>query len=138
MQKFKSKLSAPVPDDWFAKDSYTLLSPDGQANIIMSSEPLDPSIDTEAYAHVQGDLLRKEFPGYREFIFEPTQIFGGRSGWLRRFEWKPPDGEPVVQIQLYYAENGRGYTATATTRAIDIKRFELDLRLVLGGLRIEP
>jgi hypothetical protein len=103
----------------------------------MSSEPLDLDIDTQAYAQVQGDVLRDEFPGYREFVFEPTQIFGGRAGILRRFEWKPPDGEPVIQIQLYYVEHGRGYTATATTLAIYAKRFELDLRLVLGGLRID-
>lgn len=137
MQKFKSQLSAPVPNGWFAKDSYTLLSPDGQANVIVSSEPLSPEIDTRAYAQIQGDLLRKEFQGYREFVFEPTEIFGGRSGYLRRFEWAPPNSASIVQIQIYYVENGRGYTATATTRAADAKRFELDLRMVLGGLRIE-
>lgn len=138
MQKFKSQLSAPLPEGWFAKDSCTLLSPDGKANVIISSEPLASDIDTRSYAQIQGELLYNEFPGYREFVFESTEIFGGHSGYLRRFEWIPPDSEPVIQIQLYTVENGRGYTATATTLASDAKGLELDLRLILGGLRLEP
>lgn len=137
MQRFKPQLTAPLPEGWFAKESITLLAPDGQANIIASSEPLDPSIDTDRYAEVQGELLRKEFPGYREFAYEPAQMLGGRRGFIRRFEWTPPDGVPVTQIQLYYAENGRGYTATATTPSTAFERFELQFRQLLGGLQLD-
>ncbi len=115
MSRFRPQISAWLPDGWFAKESITLLAPDGQANVIVSSEPLDPSIDSYRYAEVQGTLLRQEFPGYRELVFEPTEMLGGRRGYLRRFEWKPPDGVPVTQLQMYYTEHGRGYTATATT-----------------------
>jgi hypothetical protein len=113
----------PLLESWFAKESVTLLAPDGQANVIASSEPLDPGIDTQTYANVQGDLLRREFPGYREHSFEPFPAFG-RQGLLRVFEWSPPDGVTVTQMQMYFAEDGRGYTATATTVATQFARFE--------------
>lgn len=129
-----------MPEGWFVKEAITLLDPEGQANVIASTEPLDPNIDAQWYAEVQGDLLRRGFREYREFYFGPTRVFGGRQGYMRRFEWTPPEADavPVTQLQLYYAENGRGYTATATTPTSQIQRFELLLRQILGGLRIEP
>ena len=134
--EFRGKLTAAIPEDWFAKESTTVLAPDGQANVIASSEPLDPGIDTDQYASVQGDLLRTEFPAYEEKAFDQVEIFGGRTGYLRHFQWTPPDGEPVTQLQLYYAQNGRGYTATATTPATAFPARELLLRQILLGLRI--
>lgn len=135
--RFRPQLNASLFEGWFAKESITLLAPDGQANVIASSEPLTAEIDTEQYANIQGDLLRKEFPGYHEFQFGPTEVFGDRRGYMRRFQWTPPDGVPVVQMQLYYSENGRGFTATATTPSSQVDRYELDLRQTLGALRIE-
>jgi len=137
VQPFKPRLTALLPEGWFAKESVTLLAPDGQANVIASSEPLDPTIDTTQYATVQGDLLRKEFSGFREFAFEPAKWLGGRQGYIRRFEWTPSDGVPVTQIQLYYAESGRGYTATATTPSTQFERFEMEFRLLLDGLQLD-
>jgi hypothetical protein len=137
MPRFRPTISAPLLDGWFAKESLTLLAPDGQANVIASSEPLDPDIDTEKYASVQGELLRTDFPGYRELALEEADIFGDRKGVIRRFEWEPPDGVPVTQIQIYYAERGRGYTATCTTPSTAFPRYEFDLREVLDGLMIE-
>jgi hypothetical protein len=125
----------PMPDDWFGKESLTLLAPDGQANIIASSEPLDPGIDTERYAQVQGDLLANEFPHYHQHSFEPFPAFG-RRGWIRVFEWQPPDGVHVTQMQVYYAENGRGYTATATTPSTQFDRFEWQFKVVLSDIAI--
>jgi hypothetical protein len=133
---FKPQLTAALPAGWFAKESITLLAPDGQANVIASSEPLDSTMDTERYASVQGELLRQEFHAYRELAFGRLLLFGGREGYMRRFEWTPPDGVPISQMQLYYAESGRGYTATATTPASQSPRFELLLRQILGALRI--
>lgn len=137
MQRFKPQITTPLPEGWFAKESITLLAPDGQANLIASSEPLDAGIDAQQYAEVQGDLLRQEFEGYREFRFEPTQLLGGRQCYLRHFEWSPPDGAPVTQIQLYYAEDGRGYTATATTPSAQFDRYAFRLRQILDGILIE-
>jgi serine/threonine protein kinase len=112
-----SQLSVELPPGWYIKESWTLLAPNGQANVIVSSEPLDPSIDVTRYATIQGDLLRREFPGYVEHGFQPFAFASGQQGYRRDFEWTPPDGVCVRQVQLYYAGGGRGFTATATTPA---------------------
>ena len=135
MDRFERRVSVPLLESWYAKESVTLLAPDGQANVIASSEPLDPEIDTQTYADVQGDLLRREFPGYREQSFKPFPAFG-RQGFLRVFEWSPPDGVTVIQMQMYFVEDGRGYTATATTPATQFARFERIFGLILNDISI--
>lgn len=137
MQKFKRQLTAPLPEGWFAKESITLLAPNGQANVIASSEPLDPAIDTNLYAQVQGDLLRKEFPRYREFASEPARMLAGKNGYMRHFEWTPAGGDAVTQIQFYYAEEGRGYTITATAPSTQFERFEVQFRQLLVGFALD-
>jgi hypothetical protein len=132
----RSTICVSKPVDWFARESLTLLAPDGGANVIVSSEPLDPTIDSGAYAHIQGELLRTEFPEYREHSFESRQVFSGRPGFLRRFSWQPANEEPVTQIQLYFAEGGRGYTATATSPTDDFPDYELVLLELLNSLQI--
>ena len=77
-----------------------------------------------------------EFPGYEEKSFDRMEVFGGRPGYLRHFQWTPPDDVPVTQLQLYYVESGRGYTATATTPTDAFPARELLLRQILLGLRI--
>ena len=130
----KSVIRARVPDAWAWKESITLLAPDGRANVIASSEPLDPTIDAAQYAEVQGELLRTEFDEYEEVDFGPRLIFGGRAGYSRTFLWTPDKADRIAQLQLYYAENGRGYTATATTPAADFERYERQLRECLDDL----
>ena len=95
---------------------------------IASSEPLDPTIDSTQYATIQGELIRKEFPGFTEHSFGPMALFGDQSGYERRFSWTPPDGVRVHQIQIYFSQAGRGYTATATTPATQLDRYEAELR----------
>jgi hypothetical protein len=124
-----------LPPDWFYKESITILAPDGGANVIASSEPISRDLDTDSYARVQGDLLKKEFPGYLELSFEPTELLGG-PGWLRVFEWNPPDGSPVSQMQVYGVKDGRGFTATATTTLDRYGDFEIVFRDVLQGLSL--
>jgi tetratricopeptide (TPR) repeat protein len=136
MQVFKPQISAGLPAGWFAKESMTLLAPDGKANVIASSEPLEPGISTETYADVQGQLLEAEFPGYREFSFEWVSLLGGRQTRLRRFEWVPPDGEPVTQVQIYYVQEGRGFTTTATTPSANYQTVAIQLREVLEHVAI--
>ena len=135
MTYFDASLSAGLPEGWFAKESITLLAPDGNANVIASSEPLDPSISTEHYTTVQGDLLAKEFPGYQQHTLEQMTIFEDRTAFRRDFEWTPPDSVPIRQIQLYYAESGRGYTATATTPTEYFAEYEMVLAAALRSLR---
>jgi hypothetical protein len=132
----RSTVRCPVPDGWFEKQSVTLLAPDGQANVIASREPLDPSMDTEHYASVQGDLLRKEFPGYREHAFTLVPLSAGPA-YLRLFSWTPPDGVAVVQQQVYFARGGAGYTATATAPQHAAERFTALFDQVLRRLEFD-
>ena len=64
-------------------------------------------------------------------------MLGGRQCYVREFEWKPQDGVPVTQIQLYYTEDGRGYTATATTPSSHFPTVAVELRQLLSGLTID-
>lgn len=138
MPRFRPSLSAQIPDGWLAKESLTLIAPDGLANIIASSEPLGPETDLKAYAEAQEELLAREFPGYTQYSFEPMEVLGGgREGFVRRFEWFPPDSGLVMQMQFYYVENGRGYTATATAPSSEFERYEFVLLDVLEGLLLE-
>jgi hypothetical protein len=130
------RLVGALPPGWFGKESLTLLAPDGQANVIASSEPLDPGLSTQQYAEIQGDLLRKEFSRYTEYSYDPVELLGGRQGYRRVFEWTPPDGVTVVQAQLYHADGGRGYTATATTPSTEYERFRDRLGDVLAALQL--
>jgi hypothetical protein len=129
-------LEGSPPDGWLFKESVTFLAPDGGANVIASSEPLDESVTGEEYAQVQGELLRREFPNYVEGEFRQLTVFGERAGYYRSFQWFPPDGNPVVQHQIYFVEGGRGYTATATTSLERSDAYEGDLLRVLESLRI--
>ena len=136
MDPFVRRISMGIPTGWYAKESLTVVDAHGQANVIVSSEPLDPSIDSARYAAVQGELLDREFVGYYEESFEAATVFGGRSGFIRRFGWTPSDGVPVRQIQVYVAEEGRGFTATATTPLTSVARFETIFTEVIGSLDI--
>ena len=51
-------------------------------------------------------------------------------------QFHPPDGVAVTQMQAYYAENGRGYTTTATTPSTQFDRFEWAFNMVLSDIAI--
>lgn len=138
MARFTPTINTPVPDGWFVKQSITLLASDRQANIIASSEPLDPPIDTERYAAAQGELLSKEFPGYIEHDAGWQTLDNGEQVIRRRFSWEPPDGVRVTQVQMYAAAGGTGYTATATTPTSEFDRHHLVIATVLQGLVFNP
>lgn len=117
------EIQPDCPPGWFRKTSVTLLAPDGQANVIASSEPLDATIDNERYAAVQLDLLQREFPHFAEHASGRLDLGGIGAIW-RQFSWTPPDGVSITQLQLYAVTNGRGHTATATTPTASWNRFE--------------
>jgi hypothetical protein len=137
MDRFRPTLSAVAPRTWSSKESLTLLHPDGKANVIVSSEPVGPSVDLRQYAGGDRLLERGELEGYEELAFEPRLVFGGRSGLIRRFRWVPDNAGPVTQVQIYHVDGGRGYTATATTPTAGFAEFELELMDILDGLRID-
>jgi len=125
-----------LPPEWLVKESITVLAPDGYANVIASSEPLDLEISVEKYATVQGELLRTEFPDFQELDFGQTTVFGDKTGFMRRYQWRAPDKGMVSQVQIYYAADGRGYTATATVPSGELSRYEQVLFEIIAGLQI--
>ncbi len=134
-QRYQGTIRADVPAGWFVKESITLLAPSGQANVIVSSEPLDPTLTSEQYATAQGELLRREFPGYVEHRFDRTQVFG-MDGYLRQFEWSPPSGMRVAQVQAYATRAGRGFTATGTAPATVAAEHTRTFLAVLRSIEI--
>jgi tetratricopeptide (TPR) repeat protein len=136
LTEIEPKLRVVIPDGWYYKESITLLSPDGRANVIASAEPLDQGVTTHEYAAKQGELLHEEFPQFEEMSFNETELFGGLQGYERLFAWTPPDGEPVTQMQYYATENGRGYTATATTETKNYDDLRVTLQQAMRTLRV--
>jgi hypothetical protein len=119
------------------KESLTVLAPYGQANVIVSTDVIDPRMSTEEFASSQGDQLRAEFPGYEELEVSPHS-FAGMPGILRRLRWQPPDGVPVLQLQLYaLPEPGRSLTATATTAHAAATLTEPQLLEILDSISID-
>ncbi len=131
-------VSLEIPADWFWKESFTLLAPDGSANVIASTEPLDPGISLDQYAEIQGDLLSKEFPQYQQFRFEPAMIEGVAEARLREFAWTPDDGERIHQIQVYAVRDSRGITATATTPESAWEPNRHHLQQAIFSLVVDP
>ena len=139
MTWFQGSIAAALPDGWYAKESLTVLAPDGQANVILSSEPLDASIDARRYAEVQGELLAREFPRYTEIGRGDTALTGGIPAGWRQFRWSPPDGLPVTQLQLYAVPvPGRGYTATATSSDAHWAGYAELLRFIVFQVVLRP
>jgi hypothetical protein len=130
-------LSIGVPDRWDYKETFTIFTPDRQANILFSSESLSESVTTEEYAAVQGDLLEREFPGYRQISYEEFSLLDAGVAWLRVFEWSPPDpGPPVTQMQVYYVASGRGITSTATASSMHFPEVQPNLLDVLRSIAV--
>jgi hypothetical protein len=109
-----AEMSIEVPDGWYYKESVTIVAPDSQSNIILSSEWLDESLTGNEYAEIQADQLERGFPGYRQLSYEEFALPEDGVAGLRVFEWNPESGPPVTQMQLYYVIPGRGITSTAT------------------------
>lgn len=132
-------ITLAVPSGWFYKESHLLIAPDGDVNVVASSEPLDPSMDSKAYAQAQGVLLETEFPGFWQYGGLQALHVDGSSGaaWLREFGWTPADGEPVRQLQIYAVRTGRGMTATASTLACTYPRHRDSMIRVLRSLVID-
>jgi hypothetical protein len=132
MTTFTSQVALPLPDGWVGRETIAVQSPDGQANVIASSEPVAPETTGEEYAELVGrSLTEQELPGYRELSFERADE---GDHWLRTYEWEPAESPSITQTQLYYVDDGRGYTVTATMATSERPRFELQLDLLLRSL----
>jgi hypothetical protein len=136
MRALRPGLAVGLPEGWFGKESLTVLAPDREANVIVSSETVDDDLETVAYATNQGALMREECAGYEELSFAPVDVFSGRAGWERTYRWTAEGGDDVTQIQVYYVARGRAYIATATTLSEIFDDVEPTLREVLASVRL--
>lgn len=135
---FEPRLRAlHVPPGWETREEISLLAPNGRANVLASSVPLEKPLTTEEYASLHSEQMPIEFRGYKEASFEPAQLLGDKSCWVRDFKWDPPDtAGSVRQLQVYHSDGKRGYTATVTALVADFLEQEAELLQVLRGLRI--
>jgi hypothetical protein len=133
-----SWLSLALPAGWVWKESITLVAPDGMANVIASTEPLDVDTTLEVYVDAQTALLQREFPEFHQYRLEPFLLPGGIDARLREFAWTPPEGERVRQVQLYAVREGRGITATATTPESTLGVHRDRLVEAVASLVIDP
>jgi hypothetical protein len=125
-----------VPPGWSFQQSTTLFAPHGDASIIASSEPLDPSMDTERYAAVQLGLLQREMGDFLELASGRLLLGDAVPARWRQFRWTPPDGVSVTQLQVYAAAGGRGATATATTPSTEWDRYESLVHDVMRSMHV--
>jgi hypothetical protein len=128
-----------MPPGWSLRESLTVTSPGGDANVIFSSERLQPPISAWDYMINGYDLLASEFSGFVSRGFEQFSIEGVTGEVYRHvFEWEPPEegSRPVVQMQLYAVRQARGFTATATTTADRIDELGSVLVGILSSLII--
>jgi hypothetical protein len=133
MKTYKPKLTAMLPDGWIGRESITLLAPTGNANVIASSDEVNPTLNTKDYADAQVAQARAEFPGYRQLMLKEFRVFGGLPGYIHQFEWESDKGT-VRQTQLYYVANGTVWYATATATSIAYEQVQGQLLEVLSGL----
>jgi hypothetical protein len=134
---FPTRLEIPRYDGWGGRWSATLTAAGGRANLVATTEPIDPSIDPRQYADAQAEPVEREFDDYVELSFEAALVFGGRPGYLRRFEWRSDIGR-VRQMQAYYTWNGRAYLMTGTALAEGFEEVEESLNALMAGVTIGP
>lgn len=129
-------VAADVPAEWQWKESVTIVAPDQQTNVIASSEPMPAGMDLRGFADSQGELLRSQLPGFAEVDLSPSPAFGQADGFVRTFQWNPPESLPVTQIQIYAVVSGRGYTATATATTDTFGAAKPALLALLASLTV--
>jgi len=136
--RVSSSIGGEIPTGWLWKETMTLLAPDGTSNVIASSEPLPDGVDAAAFARSQGELLYRTLPAYAELDFSPSAAFGTPDGFVRTFEWAPPEGQPVTQVQIYAVVGNRAYTATATAEKQSFPAARTALLEVLRSVVARP
>lgn len=112
--RISSRISVTLPEGWLWCDSLQLVSPDGDAQIRATTEPLPDNVGLADFVQQRGDLLRRDCPGFEEHRLEPVVLRGGVPGSLREYSWNPEEGQRVRQLQVHAQVGARVVTATAT------------------------
>ena len=132
-----SRLRTRVPEGWSVLESWTLMAPDGQTNVVVSREPLPPGVGPEQYAQGRGNRLAAEFPQYQQHVLTVLPLATGPA-YARLFSWAPPGGARIVQVQVSATAPGTGFTATATAPAASFEALAEVLDGVVRSLEFDP
>lgn len=127
----RGRLHAVAPDGWSVTESWTLRAPGGQAEVVLTREPLPPDLGTEQYAQGRGDRLAAEYPQYQQHVLTVLPLASGPA-YARLFSWTASGGTRVLQVQVCATAPGAGVTATGTAPAAS---FESVADVLDGVLR---
>lgn len=129
------RLSAPR--DWAARGSCTIDDPSGEANVHVRYGRIDRTLTSEQYAAEQAALLEDDLPEY-ELLGAGTLTVGlnRRVCAYLRFAWTTPHEATTEQIQVFFAEAGFGFVATATSHRMLFRRFEHEFDLIFRAIEV--
>jgi hypothetical protein len=130
-----------LPESWTVtgegEDSIDITAADSRAIVRVK---IDYSFENDALRlakETEKRMLRR-FNAYRQLSLESAQAFGNEQGYVRRFQWRNKEiAEDIILIQVYYVENGYGFTATAGARASNFEKLKPQLQQILDNLRIK-
>ena len=131
--RFRSRLTASVPEGWLLSESIELMSPDEAVSVLGTATLVSPETTLEQYAEQVAAELREHVPGYEELSLETVDV-GGRPAMIRNLRWTPEGGKPVSELQMYTVADGRALLAIARPRG---DMVEADLRALLAGIQLE-
>jgi hypothetical protein len=86
-------------------------------SLVVDSEEVGPDSTAETYAALVTARLRA-LPGCSPLESEDVDLHGVPAS-ISSFTWEPTPGGVLRHVQLSWVENGRGWSASATTRAQD-------------------
>lgn len=136
--RFRPGLTALIPEGWVVRESIQLASAEQNAYVVASVDVLARGTTAEQYAGQYEEQLRRRLPGYEEVLVETVELPQARSGFLRKFRWAPPEGEPITELQMYVVENGRVIVSTARAAEEAFDELEPQLRDLLAGIGFGP
>lgn len=129
------QLLARIPSSWNDKTRegrIRIVEKRSGANLLGSSDRVSAYLDSQDIAEVNvADLTG--FAGYEELEFRQVPVNRGGSAYVHRYRWES-DGLKVEQMQLYWVEQMRSYTLTASWAARDTKRLRPIFERMLSAL----
>ena len=131
--RFRPTLTVDVPDGWLVRESIELAAPDEGAYVTASVEGVDPDTTAEQVADRYRQAVAERLPEYEELAVERIELSPGRPAVVRKVRWKPPQDEPVAELQMYSIRAGRAIVATARGREASFDKLEPTLRDVLAA-----
>jgi hypothetical protein len=134
MKRFRSALTALIPEGWIVRESIEFGSPKGEGYVVAASDTLPSALTTDEYAERYGKQLGERLPEYEELQVETITRGPGETAVIRSLRWSPPQGEPVAELHLYAVQDGRGIIARACSRAEAFGELEPKLRALVTAV----